>query len=152
MEAARIPRPYLARPYDVSGPPISHAHMIYDGRPYNTPVSCARIGCSYLGRPYDIWRPPVSHARISGAHMIYGGHGYPTLTFFGSPEIECRIAMATLTSLHPDLISPRSSASSNSDSDFDSTVVDSSAGSMVAFAIDSCIDSRAVDSRIDYLY
>src|SRR5277367_2223401 len=100
-----------------------------------------------IPRPY---RVPVS-----GAHMIYGGRRYPTLIFLGSPRIECKMPIAPLTSLHPDLISRPSSASSNSDSDFDSRAVDSSIVSIVAFGIhcyiewttDSGIDSRAVDSR-----
>src|SRR5271170_5203353 len=116
-------------------------------------MAAARIEHPYGGRPYCA---PVSHAHISGADMIYGGRAYPTLIFFGSPGVKCRMPIATLTSLHPDLISRRSSVSSNSDLDFDSIAVDSNIGSILTFAIesgidwstDSGIDSRGVDSRI----
>ena len=88
-------------------------------------------------------------SRISGAHMIYGGLQYPTLIFLGSPRIESRMPIATLTSVYQDLISRPSSASSNSDSEFDSRAVDSSIVSMMAFGIDWCIESTT-DSGIDF--
>jgi|SRR5277367_1582713 len=76
---------------------------------------------------YSLWpATPVRNSmpRISSTHMIYGGRRYPTLIFFGIPHIECIMPIATLTLLHPDLISRPSSAFSNSDSDFDSRAVD----------------------------
>src|SRR5277367_443724 len=100
---------------------------------------------------YSLWpATPVRNSmpRISSTHIIYGGRRYPTLIFFGILHIECIMPMATLTLLHPDLISRPSSAFSNSDSDFDSTAVDSSIMSIVAFGIDCCIES-STDSGID---